>query len=202
MDLTIRPAGPEDVEAIVAILLPAFRAGDTYAVDPQIDAAGARDYWFAPGKSVFVAETHGPDGKVVGTGYVRANQAGGGAHVANAGFVTDPAARGRGVASALLDHALTVARAMGFRAMQFNFVVSTNADAVHSWQKAGSDIVGRLPGAFLHPVQGYVDALVMFHDLTTGESPWCWPMRPFPKTAALAVCRASIATSRRPPARR
>ena len=165
MDLTIRPARPEDAEAIIAILLPAFRAGDTYAVDPQIDAAGARDYWFAPGTSVCVAETHGPDGKVVGTGSVRANQAGGGAHVANAGFVTDPAARGRGVASALLDHALTVARAMDFRAMQFNFVVSTNEGAIRLWTRAGFAIVGRLPGAFRHPTAGDVDALVMYRTL-------------------------------------
>lgn len=165
MDLTIRPARPEDAEAIIAILLPAFRAGDTYAVDPQIDAAGARDYWFARGKTVFVAETLGPGGRVVGTGYVRANQAGGGAHVANAGFVTDPAARGRGVASALLDHALTAARAMGFRAMQFNFVVSTNEGAIRLWTRAGFAIVGRLPGAFRHPTAGDVDALVMYRTL-------------------------------------
>ena len=165
MDLTIRPARPEDAEAILAILLPAFRAGDTYAVDPQIDAAGARDYWLAPGKTVFVAETSGPGGRVVGTGYVRANQAGGGAHVANAGFVTDPAARGRGVASALLDHALTAARAMGFRAMQFNFVVSTNEGAIRLWTRAGFAIVGRLPGAFRHPTAGDVDALVMYRTL-------------------------------------
>ena len=165
MDLTIRPARPEDAEAIIAILLPAFRAGDTYSVDPQIDAEGARDYWFAPGKTVFVAETLGPGGRVVGTGYVRANQAGGGAHVANAGFVTDPAARGRGVASALLDHALTAARAMGFRAMQFNFVVSTNEGAIRLWTRAGFAIVGRLPGAFRHPTAGYVDALVMYRTL-------------------------------------
>jgi len=88
--------------------------------------------------------------------------------VANASFATAPAARGRGVAAALVAHAKDWARAQGFRAMQFNFVVATNADAVHSWQKAGFAIVGRLPGAFLHPTQGYVDALVMYHDLTEG----------------------------------
>ncbi|MBL9060091.1 MAG: GNAT family N-acetyltransferase [Mangrovicoccus sp.] len=167
MDLTIRPARPGDAEAIAAILLPAFRAGDTYAVDPGIDAAAALDYWFAPGKTVFVAETELTvgSGRVVGTGYVRANQAGGGNHVANAGFVTDPAARGRGVASALLDHALTTAAAMGFRAMQFNFVVSTNEGAIRLWTRAGFAIVGRLPGAFRHPAAGYVDALVMYRTL-------------------------------------
>ena len=85
-------------------------------------------------------------------------------------YCIPPEARGRGIARALVTHAKDWARAQGFRAMQFNFVVSTNEDAVHSWQKAGFDIVGRLPGAFLHPHHGYVDALVMFHDLT-GEKP-------------------------------
>ena len=163
MDLTIRPARPDDAEAVLSILLPAFRAADTYAVDPGIDAAGALDYWFAPGKSVFVAADG--SGRLLGTGYVRANQAGGGDHVANAGFVTDAAARGQGVASALLDHALAMARATGFRAMQFNFVVSTNEGAIRLWSRAGFAIVGRLPGAFRHPGAGYVDALVMYRTL-------------------------------------
>ncbi len=111
----------------------------------------------------FVAEA---EGRILGTSHVGRNRPGPAAHVANASFATHPDARGRGVARALVGHAKDWARGQGFRAMQFNFVVSTNADAVHSWQKAGFAIVGRLPGAFLHPRHGYVDALVMFHDLT------------------------------------
>ena len=108
---------------------------------------------------------------ILGASHVGRNRPGGASHVANASFATAPAARGQGVAGALVRHAKDWARAQGFRAMQFNFVVSSNADAVHSWQKAGFDIVGRLPGAFLHPQHGYVDALVMFHDLTKGNQP-------------------------------
>ena len=91
--------------------------------------------------------------------------------IVNEAVVEQAYARGKGIARALVAHAKDWARDQGFRAMQFNFVVSTNADAVHSWQKAGFDIVGRLPGAFLHPQHGYVDALVMFHDLTKGNQP-------------------------------
>lgn len=165
MELTIRPARAEDADAIAGMLLPAFHAGETYAIDPGIGAEAALAYWFAPGKSVFVAEAADGSGRLLGTSHIRANQAGGGAHVANAAFVTDPAARGQGVASALLDHALAAAKAMGFRAMQFNFVVSTNEGAIRLWSRAGFAIVGRLPGAFLHPRAGYVDALVMFRTL-------------------------------------
>ncbi|MEM9757148.1 MAG: N-acetyltransferase [Pseudomonadota bacterium] len=160
--MTIRPARDADRRSIWAILEPAFRAGDTYAIDPAIDETAALAYWCGPGKSVFVAEDAGA---VLGTYYLVANQGGGGAHVCNCGFVTAPKAQGRGVARAMLDHALLAARAAGFRAMQFNFVVESNTRAVEVWVRAGFQEVGRLPGAFHHPSLGYVDALVMWTDL-------------------------------------
>ena len=49
--------------------------------------------------------------------------------------------------------------------MQFNFVVANNARAIATWERAGFDIVGRLPQAFHHPQAGYVDALVMMKRL-------------------------------------
>lgn len=159
----VRPATQDDRDAIWSILKPVYRAGETYCIPRDISRDDALDDWFAAPFVVFVAEM---DGQVVGTSHVGANRPGGGSHVANASFATDPAARGRGVARSLVRHAKTHARAAGFTAMQFNFVVSTNADAVHLWQNAGFRVVGRLPGAFLHPRQGPVDALVMFHDLT------------------------------------
>src|SRR3546814_17367459 len=86
--------------------------------------------------------------------------AGGGAHVCNAGYMTSAAATGRGVARAMGLHSIDHAKARGFRAMQFNFVVSTNVRAVGLWQSLGFEVVGRLPGAFDHPVGGFVDAPV------------------------------------------
>lgn len=162
----IRPATLADHDAIWAILKPVYRAGETYCIPPDITRDAALADWFAAPFSVFVAEC---DGRVLGTSHVGRNRPGPAAHVANASFATHPDARGKGIARALVTHAKAWASAQGFRAMQFNFVVSTNADAVHSWQKAGFDIVGRLPGAFLHPQHGYVDALVMFQDLTGGK---------------------------------
>ncbi len=161
MTLVIRPALPEDSDAIWAILEPVFRAGDTYTVAPDISREAALAYWMSPGNDVYVAE----EGRVLGTYYVRRNQGGGGAHVCNCGYVTAPEARGRGVARAMLAHSLEIARAAGFRAMQYNFVVSTNTRAIETWERAGFGIVGRLPDAFLHPTEGYVDALVMWMDL-------------------------------------
>lgn len=122
----------------------------------------ALDYWLSPTHEVFVADA---DGEVLGTYYVRANQAGGGDHVANFGFVTAPGAQGRGVARRMLEDSLDHAKNRGFRAMQFNFVISTNERAVRTWQRYGFAIVGRLPLAYHHPTRGFVDALVMHKTL-------------------------------------
>lgn len=161
--LTIRPAGAGDDAVLLKMLIAVFRAGDTYTIAPDITEEGALAYWCAPDKSVFLAEV---GGLALGSYYIRPNQAGGGAHVCNCGFATAPAARGQGVARAMLAHALTEAVAQGYRAMQFNFVVSTNSRAIAIWQGAGFETVGRLPGAFHHPSRGFVDALVMWKDLT------------------------------------
>jgi ribosomal protein S18 acetylase RimI-like enzyme len=128
------------------------------------DAALA--YWLGsdPGsdKETFVAEENGV---ILGTYYIRPNQAGGGRHVCNCGYMTAVAATGKGIARRMCLHSLGYARERGYLAMQFNFVVSTNVRAVRLWEHLGFAIVGRLPRAFNHPAHGLVDALVMFQGL-------------------------------------
>ena len=102
---------------------------------------------------------------ILGTYFLRANQRGGGSHVANCGYVTAAGAEGRGIARAMCLHSLQRARERGFRAMQFNFVASTNERAGKLWGDLGFEVVGRLPGAFDHPKYGFVDALVMYKQL-------------------------------------
>jgi L-amino acid N-acyltransferase YncA len=160
--MIIRPAGPSDADAIWSILEPTIRAGETYTLPREMDRERALAYWFSSGHAVFVAEE---GGEVLGTYYLRANQRGGGAHISNCGYMTATNASGRGVASAMCAHSLEYARSRGFRAMQFNFVLSSNLPAIHLWQKFGFATVGRVPDAFLHPSLGYVDALVMHRTL-------------------------------------
>jgi ribosomal protein S18 acetylase RimI-like enzyme len=159
---TIRPAGPDDHDAIWSVIEPIIRAGDVYTLPSWMNRDDALAYWFSDEHEVFVAA----DGQeIVGTYYLKANQRGGGDHVANCGYATASASEGRGVARAMCAHSLDRARDRGFRAMQFNFVVSTNERAVRLWQSFGFEIVGRLPKAFLQPGHGYVDAYVMFREL-------------------------------------
>lgn len=162
MPLAIRPATAEDDDAIWAILQPTFRAGETYPTPRDVTRAEALSYWRNAGHTVFVADD---EGQIIGTYYLRANNRGGGAHVANCGYIVALAASGRGVARAMCEHSLVEARSRGFAAMQFNFVIASNERAVRLWQACGFDIVGRLPGAFRHPRLGNVDAYVMHRTL-------------------------------------
>lgn len=158
----IRPAEVSDADAIWSILEPIIRAGEAYTLPREMAREQALDYWFSPDHTAFVAEA---DGRIVGSYYLRTNQKGGGSHVCNCGYVTAAWATGRGVARAMCAHSLEFSRTRGFRAMQFNFVVSTNEAAVHLWLSLGFSVVGRLSEAFLHPRLGYVDALVMYRTL-------------------------------------
>ena len=157
--LTVREARADDADAIWTILEPMIRAGDTYTLPREMSREAALAFWFASGHEVFVAEE---DGSVVGTYFLRANQAGGGSHVANCGYVTAAHAAGKGVARAMCAHSLEHAKSRGFRAMQFNFVVRSNERAVRLWKSLGFEIIGRLPEAFRHPSGNYADAYVMY----------------------------------------
>jgi ribosomal protein S18 acetylase RimI-like enzyme len=161
--MQIRPARPADHPAIWTVLEPIIRAGETFALPRDLTADAALAFWLAPGNDVFVADDAAA---IVGTYFLHENQRGGGAHVANCGYATAVAERGRGVARAMCAASLDHARRRGFRAMQFNMVISTNERAVRLWQAMGFAIVGRLPGAFAHPTLGDVDAFVMFQSLS------------------------------------
>lgn len=159
MAMRIRRAKAKDAAAVWGILEPVIRAGETYALDRHMSEADAIAYWMGNDRETFVADE---DGEIVGTYYLRANQAGGGRHICNCGYMTSPASEGRGVARAMFEHSLEYARGRGYKGMQFNFVVKTNERAVRLWESFGFEVVGRIPGAFAHPSLGYVDALVMF----------------------------------------
>jgi len=160
--MQIRPALDADRAAIWKIFHEIISAGETYALDSKMSREEALAYWFRADTRTYVAEKNG---RVVGTYILKPNQLGSGSHVANAAFMVASDAQGTGVGRTMAVHCLHEARQSGFRAMQFNYVISTNTPAIGLWQELGFEIVGTLPSAFRHPKKGYVDVYVMFCSL-------------------------------------
>ena len=157
--VTIREANDADFDAIWDIVRQVVSAGDTYTYERNLSRAEAYRKWMTDPALTWVAER---GGQILGTCYLKANQGGGGSHVCNCGYMVSEAARGLGLATAMCEHSQSAARELGFKAMQFNFVVATNEGAVRLWRKLGFEIVGTVPRAFDHPTRGYVDAHVMY----------------------------------------
>lgn len=155
----IRQATEDDFEQIWPFFRDIAAAGETYAYPRDVTREQAFELWMRLPRKTFVAEE---DDRILGSYYIKSNQMGPGDHVCNCGYMVSPAARGRGLAAAMCEHSQRVAREFGYRAMQFNSVVSTNETALRLWTRLGFDTVGRLPRAFRHPTQGEVDALVMY----------------------------------------
>lgn len=160
--LVFRPSAPDDAEALWSILHAVLAAGETYAWAPGTSRDEALALWHPPGGHTLVAVA---GARIVGTYVLKANQPGLGNHVANCGYMVAPEARGQGVGEAMCRHSLELARSLGFRAMQFNAVVSTNRGAIKVWERCGFTIVGTVPGAFRHPVHGDVAIHVMHREL-------------------------------------
>ncbi|MCC5857343.1 MAG: GNAT family N-acetyltransferase [Ectothiorhodospiraceae bacterium] len=157
--MNIREATREDFEQIWPIFHEIAAAGETYAYQRDIGKDEARRLWMDVPRKTYVFEENG---EILGTYYIKTNQPGPGEHVCNCGYMVSSAARGRGLATAMCEHSQGIARDLGYKAMQFNFVASSNEGAVRLWHRLGFQTVGRLPGAFHHPTKGYVDALVMY----------------------------------------
>ena len=157
--MNIRKAKKQDWDSIWPIFHDIVIAGETYAYEVDTTKEQAEKIWIETPLDTFVFEENN---EILGTYYLKANQAGPGKHVCNCGYMVSSKARGRGLATMMCEHSQQVAKTLGFKAMQYNFVASSNEGAVRLWNKLGYEIVGRLPMAFNHPTKGYVDALVMY----------------------------------------
>jgi L-amino acid N-acyltransferase YncA len=144
-----------------------FRAGSTYAFFFFLTEEESKKVWIEAPKGTYVWEDE--DKKIIGTYYIKANQPALGAHVCNCGYIVDAKARGKGAASKMCKHAQEKAARQGFKAMQYNLVVSTNEGAIRLWKKHDFKVIGVLPKAFNHKDLGFVDALVMYKQLETFE---------------------------------
>ncbi|TNF39789.1 MAG: GNAT family N-acetyltransferase [Cytophagales bacterium] len=160
--LEIRPAKKCDEDALWAVIEPIIQAGGTYVFSTTSSKEKMMGYWLDEDKNTYIALM---EGKAVGTFYIKANQPDLGDHVCNAGFMVAPGQKGRGIGRALGSFALKEAKALGFQAMQFNFVISTNHSAVSLWKSLDFQVIGELPDAYRHPVQGLVSVLIFYRKL-------------------------------------
>ena len=162
--MEIRKYRENDWNQVWPIIGSVFRAGETYAFSPDITELEAHNVWIELPKETYVATDR--NNKIVGTYYIKPNQPALGSHVCNCGYIVAESARGQGVASRMCEHSQKIAVNLGFRAMQYNLVVSTNKGAIRLWEKLGFQVIGTLPNAFHSSSSGYVDALVMYKELT------------------------------------
>lgn len=158
----IRAATTADWPVIWQMFQAVTMAGDVFAYDETTTEATARQLWFDSPARAFVAEQ---EDEIVGTYYVRPNQPGRGAHIANGGYIVAPTARGQGLATTMCLHSLATAGQLGFTAMQFNYVISTNTAAIRAWERCGFETIGRVPLGFRHRTEGYVDVLMMYRSI-------------------------------------
>ena len=165
--IKIRPFKEEDWAAAWHIIEPVFRAGATYAFAPDITEAEAHRVWVELPTATFIAADE--DGTVLGTYYIKPNQPALGAHGCNCGYIVAENARRTGIASEMCQHSQREAIDRGFRAMQYNLVVSANTSAIRLWKRHGFEVIGILPQAFRHARLGLVDALVMYRQLSSAE---------------------------------
>ena len=160
--MNIREAKQNDYDAVWDIFKRVIKTGDTYVFNPNTEKKDLAKHWFAPYMKTYVAEERN---QIVGTYIIKPNQIDLGSHVANCSYMVDPNAQGKGVGKLLCEHSIENANQLGYKAIQFNIVVSTNEAAVKLWEKYGFTIIGTIPNGFKHRLFGLVDAHIMYKEL-------------------------------------
>lgn len=165
--MDIRKALETDFVAMWPVFHEVVATGTTYIFAADTNRQAAFNYWFEDGVKSYVAEENA---RIVGMYRLVPNQRDRGDHVANASFMVDPGNSGKGIGRSMGVHCLHEAKRAGYTALQFNFVVSTNAGAIALWKNLGFVIVGTIPKAFKHEQLGLVDAHVMHRFLDDIEA--------------------------------
>lgn len=161
-DMVIREANIKDLDGVWEIFEIVIKTGDTYVFGADTSKEQLKRIWFAPAMKTFIAEENN---KITGTYFIKPNQVDLGSHIANCGYMVHPEERGKGIGRLLCDHSIQHAHQLGYRAIQFNIVVSSNTAAIELWKKCEFRIIGTIPGGFHHRDLGYVDAFIMFREV-------------------------------------
>ena len=156
--MNIREANLKDYDSIWEIFEKVIQTGDTYVFDPATSKEDLLKHWFAPYMKTFVIENAN---EVLGSYIIKPNQIDLGSHIANCSYMVNPKFQGQGIGKLLCTHSIEKAKFLGYKAIQFNIVVSTNVAAVKLWEKFEFKIIGTIPEGFKHSELGFVDAYIM-----------------------------------------
>jgi len=160
--MIIRKTEKEDFSRVWEIFKQVIEEREYYTYDEHTPRVYIEENWINEENLSYVAKI---EGEIAGVYIVRPNQPGHGKHIANAAYMVDNRFRNHGIGRKLGEHSLLAAKEVGYHAMQYNFVVSTNVGAIKLWQSLGFDIIGTIPEAFHHFEKGYVDAHIMYRKL-------------------------------------
>ncbi len=161
-ELSIRAVKSDETEAVIDIVEPIVRSAESYAIEPDLSREQIQEWWFSSEHEIRVAVHRD---RVIGSYYLRANQRGPGAHIANCGYVTFSDFTRRGVGRAMCLDSMAVARSRGFLAMQFNLVLRSNEPALRLWLDMGFREIGEVPRAYRLPSGDFVDGVIFFRSL-------------------------------------
>ncbi len=160
--MKIREATLKDYDAIWNIFKKVIKTGDTYVFDPQTPKTDLAKHWFTSYMKTYVVEEKN---KILATYILKPNQIDLGSHICNCSYMVDPESFGKGLGKMMCEHSLENAKIMGYKAMQFNIVVSTNIPAIKLWEKYSFKIIGTIPKGYKHSSLGYVDAYIMYREI-------------------------------------
>lgn len=160
-ELTIRKYGESDLAAMTEIWNEVVADGVAFPQTELLTPQRAREFF----RSQSFAAVAEKDGRILGLYILHPNNVGRCGHLANASYAVSSAARGQGAGEALVRHSMATAAELGFRVLQFNAVVATNAAALHLYEKLGFVRLGTVPGGFLMRDGRYEDIVLFYHTL-------------------------------------
>ena len=156
-------ASEADFDKIWPVFQDTVKSGRTYVYAPDISYETAKNIWFAENFSTHI--TLDENNELLGAYVIRPNHRDLGSHIANAAYIVARAHRGEGIGKEMGKHSFEEAKKLGYKALQFNYVISTNEAAIKLWNSLGFQIIGTVPNAHQHPELGLVDIHIMHREL-------------------------------------
>jgi L-amino acid N-acyltransferase YncA len=158
--IMLRAYTMSDIDAMSEIWNSVVEAGDAFPQTEKLSSDTAEPFFASQSFTAVAVDTD--SNAVVGLYILHPNNIGRCGHIANASYAVDARMRGFGIGEALVKHSLTKVKELGFKILQFNAVVATNASALHLYEKLKFTPLGTIPGGF-RMINGEYEDIVPFY---------------------------------------